>query len=227
MISLVNVTKKYDLDSGNSIVPLRNVNLTINKGEFIIITGRSGSGKTTLLNLTAGLIKPTQGQISIGNTDLGEMNDSELSVLRSQKIGFIFQFPSLFPGLTVLENTTMPSIFAPKYQSTGNLERANKLLESMSLKEKAHLHPRHLSAGEQKRVVIARALVNHPAIILADEPTSDLDAQTEQEVMSILKNIQTDGVTIMLATHNLQLISYASRVFRVENGILGEHIEVI
>ena len=220
MITLRNISKEFKPDGKHIITPVRNISLNIQKGELIIIIGRSGSGKTTLLNLTAGLVRPTQGQVFVDNTDLGAMTDDELSTLRSQKMGFIFQFPSLFPNLTVLENVILPTVFVSKVEKNVT-QKATSLLISLGLKEKSGVFPKQLSAGEQKRVVIARALINHPSIILADEPTSDLDGQTEREIMKILKDINASGVTFLMVTHNLQLQSYASRTFRLEDGALN------
>jgi putative ABC transport system ATP-binding protein len=221
MISLQNVTREYQLDADTVITPVRNVSLNIEKGEFIIIIGRSGSGKTTLLNLTAGLVKPTSGQVKIDGVDLGEMNDKQLSTLRSRTLGFVFQFPSLLPSLTVKENVSLPTIFtAAKEKDRG--DRAAKLIDKLGIAGKYNVFPKQLSAGEQKRVVIARALMNNPQLILADEPTSDLDNRTEGEVMDILRDINSSGVTFLIVTHSLQLIPFASRAFKMENGILTE-----
>jgi ABC-type lipoprotein export system ATPase subunit len=222
MITLSGVTKEYRLDEKRVITPVRDVNLEIAKGELIIIIGRSGSGKTTLLNLTAGLVKPTQGNVIIDNVDLSGMNDKQLSALRNRKIGFVFQFPSLFPNLTVQENVLLPAGFETGKVRKSVTERAKALLHNMDIPEKSNVLPKQLSAGEQKRVVIARALINHPEIVLADEPTSDLDAQTEIEIMELLKKYNEAGVTFVVVTHNLQLLRYATRAFKMENNRLND-----
>jgi ABC-type lipoprotein export system ATPase subunit len=222
MITLSGVTKEYRLDEQRVITPVRDVNLNIAKGELITIIGRSGSGKTTLLNLTAGLVKPTQGNVFIDDVNLSGMDDSQLSALRNRKIGFVFQFPSLFPNLTVLENVILPTGFTAKSEQKEASKHAHTLLLNMGINEKSAVLPRQLSAGEQKRVVIARALINNPGIVLADEPTSDLDAQTEIEIMELLKKYNQAGVTFVVVTHNLQLLRYATRAFKMENNQLTD-----
>jgi ABC-type lipoprotein export system ATPase subunit len=220
MITWQNASKDFNLDGKRVITPVKDVTLQVNPGEFIIITGRSGSGKTTLLNLAAGLVKPTRGKVIIDQVDLSFFTDQQLAALRSRELGFIFQFPSLLPNLTALENVVLSSGFAHGNGKGDVLERANNLFADLGIKDKTGSYPRQLSAGEQKRVVIARALMNHPSVILADEPTSDLDSQTEQEIMAILKGVNEAGVAILMVTHHLQLLSYASRAFRMDNGAL-------
>jgi ABC-type lipoprotein export system ATPase subunit len=222
MLSFNNVTKEYQLDEQTTITPVKEVSLSIKPGELIIIIGRSGSGKTTMLNLAAGLVKPTSGKVEIDMMDLGEMNDKRLSVLRSQKIGFVFQFPSLLPALTVKENISLPSIFTSKKRIREANERAVTLLKTMGLEGKQDVYPRQLSAGEQKRVVLSRALINEPQLILADEPTSDLDNKTEDEVMGILRDINSKGVTFLIVTHSMQLVPFATRAFEMIKGSLRE-----
>jgi ABC-type lipoprotein export system ATPase subunit len=220
MLSFKNVTKEFHLDKENTIAPLQNVSLDIGEGEFIVIVGRSGTGKTTLLNLAAGMVKPTSGQVLIDNVDPAEMTDRQLSSLRSQTMGFVFQFPSLLPALTVKDNVSLPAIFAEGNKSRDAGKKALQLLDSLGLAGKAEVYPRQLSAGEQKRVVIARSLINQPRLILADEPTSDLDNRTEKEVMGILRDINSRGVTFLIVTHSLDLIAFAHKAFEMENGQL-------
>ncbi|MDD4858582.1 MAG: ABC transporter ATP-binding protein [Dehalococcoidales bacterium] len=225
MIKFTDVTRDYRLDEETVVTPVNNINLDIKGGEFILIIGRSGSGKTTLLNLAAGLIKPTRGKVFIGGIDLWGMTDEQLASFRNQKIGFSFQFPSLLPSLTAVQNVIVPTLFAAKDKRDGVQKRATDILGMLGLGEKVNVYPKQLSAGEQKRVVIARALINHPGLLLADEPTSDLDAQTEQEIMSLFRSIQASGITIMMVTHSLELIPYATRAFRMENGHLKDVAE--
>ncbi len=222
MITFQNVVKNFRLDKETIITPVNNVNLTVADGEFIIILGRSGSGKTTLLNLAAGLIKPSSGTVLLDGTDLREMTDTQLSAMRSQRLGFVFQFPSLLPSLTVRENIRLPDMFVSRDRDYSREERAAELANRLGLKEKLDVYPRQLSAGEQKRVVIARSLMNEPKFILADEPTSDLDNRTETEVMDILRNINSTGVTFIIVTHSLQLVPFATRAFEMRNGELKE-----
>lgn len=220
MLTFRNVTKKFRLDAETTITPVREVALDVAQGEFIIIVGRSGTGKTTLLNLAAGLVRPTSGQVLMNNSDLSALNDKQLSSLRSHKIGFIFQFPSLLPSLTVQDNVSLPAIF--KERRNGADARAQELIKTLGLAEKMGVFPRQLSAGEQKRVVIARSLINQPQVILADEPTSDLDTRTEREVMEILRDINSSGVTFLVVTHSLELIPFASRAFEMKEGQLNQ-----
>jgi len=222
MISIRNVTRRYKLDENTIIEPVSNVSLEIHRGEFIIIIGRSGSGKTTLLNLMAGLIKPSAGQILTDGVNLQGMNDRELSRLRSREIGFVFQFPSLLPSLKLIDNVRFPHTFISGGKKQDVTERACRLLEMVGLAEKLECLPRQLSAGEQKRAVIARSLINEPQVLLTDEPTSDLDEKTEKEIMSLMMTIRSAGVTVVMVTHNLQLIPYASRAFKMENSTLTE-----
>ena len=221
MLSFKNVTKEFRLDEGNTITPVRDVSLKIEPGEFIVIIGRSGTGKTTLLNLAAGLVRPTSGWVEMDGRDLAAMSDKEIASLRSQKLGFVFQFPSLIPSLSVQENVSLPATFAGGGGSKGAKGRAVQLLGTLSLASKVDVYPKQLSAGEQKRVVIARALINQPQLVLADEPTSDLDTRTEKEVMDILRDINVKGVTFLIVTHSLELANFASRAFEMENGHLS------
>lgn len=220
MLSFCNVTKNYKLDSETTITPVKDVTLDVDQGEFIIIVGRSGTGKTTLLNLAAGLVKPTSGQIMMDDLDLAELDDKQLSSLRSNNIGFIFQFPSLLPSLTVRDNVSLPAIF--KERKNGATARAVELISTLGLADKMGVFPRQLSAGEQKRVVIARSLINHPQVILADEPTSDLDTRTEQDVMGFLRDINSKGVTFLVVTHSLELIPFATRAFEMKGSRLNQ-----
>lgn len=204
------------------VTPVRHVSLTVSRGDFIIIVGRSGSGKTTLLNLAAGLVKPTSGEVFIGDANVRNMNDKQLSLLRNRKIGFVFQYPSLLSSLNALENVALPASFGPGQRRRNANARASELLELMGLSERLESYPRQLSAGEQKRVVIARSLMNAPEVVLADEPTSDLDEQTEQEIMTLMRQIHAEGVTIMIVTHSLELMRYATRALRMEDGVLTD-----
>jgi ABC-type lipoprotein export system ATPase subunit/FtsP/CotA-like multicopper oxidase with cupredoxin domain len=219
MISLINVSKEYRLDDTNSITPIKGINLEVQPGEFLMIVGRSGSGKTTLLNLCAGLIKPTSGQVLIDGVDIQSMNEEELSALRSRKIGFIFQFQSMLPNLTVIENVAMPAA-AIGSSKEDTFSRAAGLLHMVGLGGRMDVLPKQLSAGELRRVAIARSLINHPEIILADEPTADLDEENELSVVSILKKVHETGVTIIMITHSNELVPYSTRALKVENGSL-------
>lgn len=220
MIKLVNVTKEFNLDE-QVITPVRDVSLEIGKGEFVIIIGRSGTGKSTLLNLVAGLIRPSSGSVLVEGRDLAGLSDKEMSRLRSREMGYVFQFPSLLPALTIRDNIAMPSTFSAEKNRQGSPKRAEELAQMLGLGERLECYPRHLSAGEQKRAVIARALMNQPRILLADEPTSDLDERTEKEIMGLLKQIHDSGVTILMVTHSLGLVPYATRAYSMDKGQLN------
>lgn len=222
MIALRDVRKTYMLSRDRSVEAVRGVSLEIERGEFVIITGRSGSGKTTLLNLVAGMTRPTSGQVLLEGTDLWGLSDRQQSLLRNRKLGFVFQFPSLLPSLTALENVVLPTIFGVQNGPDPH-ERATQLLGEVGLQDKLASYPRQLSAGQQQRVVIARALMNGPELLLADEPTSDLDEQTEQEIMALFREIhEKTGVTVLLVTHTSQLVPYGTRALRMASGIIVE-----
>jgi ABC-type lipoprotein export system ATPase subunit len=223
MIQLENVTKIYPLAKQADVTAVREVSLEIQRGEFVVITGRSGSGKTTLLNLASGLTQPTTGRVLWEGLDLWTVSDLQRSRMRNQKIGFVFQFPSLLPALTVLENVTLPTVFSANGAQPGNRERARELLETVGLASKINVLPRQLSAGQQQRVVVARALFNQPELLLADEPTSDLDEKTEHEIMELFAGIHGEtGITIVMVTHTTQLVRYGTRSLRMAEGRIAE-----
>ncbi len=223
MIELDQVAKIYPLSKENSVQAVRGVSLKIEKGEFVVITGRSGSGKTTLLNLMAGLTHPSSGRVLFEGQDLWSLPDRQQAMLRNRKIGFVFQFPSLLPTLTTRENVALPTIFGGDGAKEEGTARSSELLELVGLKDKENAYPRQLSAGQQQRVVIARALMNHPQLLLADEPTSDLDEQTETEIMDLFKQVYDEtGVTIVLVTHSTSLIRYGTRDIKMAGGKVTE-----
>ena len=220
MIELRNVTKVYAAPNQAAVTAVRDVSLVVARGQFVVITGRSGSGKTTLLNLAAGLTDPTSGVVLLQGANLRALPDRQRSLWRNEKIGFIFQFPSLLPSLSVLENVVLPTVFG-RQRDNHIHERATELLQEVGLGEKLMAFPRQLSAGQQQRVVVARSLINHPEILLADEPTSDLDEQTEVEIMSLLKEIHgARGITVMMVTHTRELVRYGTRAIEMANGAI-------
>jgi putative ABC transport system ATP-binding protein/lipoprotein-releasing system ATP-binding protein len=220
MIALKEVTKTYPIAKTAPVQAVRGVSLQIERGEFVIITGRSGSGKTTLLNLAAGLTRPSSGSVFFEGADLHSLTEKERARLRSQKVGFVFQFPSLLPSLTVLENVQMPAIFANGHAPNGSGARAVELLKAVGLADKLGAYPRQLSAGQQQRVVIARALINQPDLLVADEPTSDLDEQTEQEIMQLFKRFFIEnGLTILMVTHTSELLPFGTRALEMAGGV--------
>jgi len=228
MILLSEVTKKYELGKGNSVTAVRGVDLEINQGEFVIIVGRSGSGKTTLLNLAAGLTHPTTGQVFLDGVDLWNLSDKEQSGLRNKKIGFVFQFPSLLPTLTVLENVVLPTIFGSNRPDFEAAKRAEEMLINVGLADKVNVYPRQLSAGQQQRVVIARSLMNEPEVLLADEPTSNLDEKTEMEIMDLFRDLhERMGLTIVLVTHTRQLITPGMRSIEMAEGLIVDRSPVL
>ena len=235
VITLDKVHKIYTVSREQRVPAVRGVDLTVARGEFLIITGRSGSGKTTLLNLAAGLTPPTQGRVlweEAGSPsgdaggrvlDLWRLSDRQRSLLRNERIGFVFQFPSLLPALTVLENVTLPTVFSANGAGPQTRAWATELLHTVGLAEKLNVYPRQLSAGQQQRVVVARALFNRPQVLLADEPTSDLDEKTEQEIMDLFQAIHAEtGVTIVVVTHTTELVRYGTRHVRMAEGQVVE-----
>ena len=219
MIMLENVTKTYPSERQRPVVAVQEVTLEIPRGAFLVVTGRSGSGKTTLLNLVAGLTRPTAGRIWFESADWQALPDRRQSIIRNQKIGFVFQFPSLLPSLTTLENVVLPGIFGHGRAHSATYDRARALLRSLDLADKLGAYPRQLSAGQQQRLVIARALLNEPEILLADEPTSDLDEQTELEILELIKKLHVNtGITVVLVTHSTQLVRYGTQSIKMAEG---------
>ena len=222
MITLQNISKTYEIRGAAPVTALENVDLETAEGEFLVIIGRSGSGKTTLLNIAAGLTRPTSGKILLDGTDLWSMRDREQTGLRNRKLGFVFQFPSLIPTLSALENVMLPVSFDNHHENDGRA-RAIELLETVGLGDRLASLPRQMSAGQQQRVVIARSLMNRPQVLLADEPSSDLDEETEKEIMSLFSDIHSrTGVTIMMVTHARQLVEYGTRAVEMAAGRLRE-----
>lgn len=215
-----NLCKVYRTGRGETYA-VRGVNLEIKRGEFISIVGHSGCGKTTLLSLIGGLISPTHGSVFVGGVDIWGLGDRELSALRNKKIGFIFQFASLIPTLNVMDNLILPTIFGGEGKEA--YERAERLLKMVDLSDKMHSYPSQLSGGQQRRAAIVRAFMNKPEIILADEPTGDLDEETELEVMKLFQKMnKEENVTFLLVTHNLNLAKQADRALSMRGGVVTE-----
>jgi putative ABC transport system ATP-binding protein len=219
IVQVANLEKTYLL--GNLTVnALRGVNLTLHQSEFVVITGPSGSGKTTLLNIIGTLDKPSAGTVTIDGEDITGMNDGQLTRLRRYKIGFVFQFHNLIPVLTAVENVELPLLTAGVKPKAAQ-ERASIMLERVGLKERlAHL-PDELSGGEQQRVAIARALANHPKIILADEPTGDLDTKTGTEVVQIMYDAaKRENASVLVVTHDPVVADRAEKLFEMRDGMI-------
>jgi len=218
-LQIENLTKTYTVDH-TSFVGVDNISLAINRGDFLSIVGHSGSGKTTLISIVGGILKPTSGRVLLDGTDICTLNDNKLSEYRVNRIGFMFQFASLLPILTAKENVLLPGLFNP-VKNIADEKTAVDLLEMVGIGEKTDSYPSQLSGGQQRRVAIARALLNKPDIILADEPTGDLDEDTEAEIMNLFEDInQNHGVTIILITHNLELAGKAQKKIKMSKGQL-------
>lgn len=220
MIEIKGITKTYKA-GGEIFKAVDSVSLSINKGELMSIVGHSGSGKTTLLSLIGGLTRPDSGTVVIGGTDLWSISDDELSAFRNRRINFVFQFASLIPTLTALENVMLPTAFG---KWDGNVAaKAEELLGMVGLGDKLNNYPSQLSGGQQRRVAIARAFINDPEIVLADEPTGDLDEETEADIFQLFHRFNSEkGVTFIIVTHNKELAAKTRRQVRMVHGVLGE-----
>ncbi len=219
MIEVNNLSKTYKVGS-DTIKAVDMADLYIEKGEFVSIVGHSGSGKTTLLSLIGGLTRPDSGTVVIENTDLWSISDNELSEFRNKKINFIYQFSSLIPTLNVQENVILPTVFGKKEDRNGDYAR--HLLERVDLVDKINAYPSQLSGGQQRRVAIARAFINRPDIVLADEPTGDLDEDTEAETMNLFRKMnEEEGITFILVTHSSEIAMQCKKHYRMNKGILG------
>ncbi len=220
MIEVKDLTKTYEID-GQALKAVDTVSFAVKKGEMVSIIGYSGSGKTTLLSLVGGLTRPDSGQVIIDDINIWSMNDDSLSEFRNKKISFIYQFSSLIPTLTALENIMLPTAFGNYTEDIGGY--AKELLNIVGLGDKMNSYPSHLSGGQQRRVAIARAFINRPEIILADEPTGDLDEETEKEVIRLFHRMNEDmGITFIIVTHNKEIASQAKRRFKMNNGVLSQ-----
>jgi putative ABC transport system ATP-binding protein len=221
MIALEDITKTYHL--GTIDVPvLKHINLSIAAGEYVAIMGASGSGKSTLMNIIGCLDRPTSGRYLLDGIDLTTLRDDELADIRNQYIGFVFQQFNLLPWLTALANVMMPMIYADVDRSQ-RVEQATAALAQVGLIDRLHNRPNQLSGGQQQRVAIARALVNHPALVLADEPTGALDSKTSAEIIGLLTELNQQGTTIAIVTHDANVADQTKRIIRMLDGtILGQ-----
>ncbi|AKB48983.1 ABC transporter, ATP-binding protein [Methanosarcina sp. Kolksee] len=218
IIQVIDIKKSYIL--GDLEVPvLRDINLKVREGEFLAIMGPSGSGKSTLMNLIGFLDRPTEGTIIIKGLDINKLSDKEVARLRGLEIGFVFQTFNLIPRLTALENVELPT-YANTRSGIDTHERAKELLKLVGLEDRMHHKPGELSGGQSQRVAIARALINDPAILLADEPTGNLDSKTGCEILNIFRKLNEDGRTIVMITHDPEIAGYANRIVLVKDGII-------
>jgi ABC-type lipoprotein export system ATPase subunit len=220
LISCTDLLKTYSSE-GKILKAVDRVNLEVEKGDFVTILGHSGSGKTTLLSLVGGLTKPDGGTVHIDGIENWQQSDPALADLRNRKIGFIFQFASLIPTLTVIENILLPLSFSRRPE--GDRNYGLQLLDRVGLLDRANTLPGQLSGGQQRRVAIARSFINRPEIILADEPTGDLDEVTEREILGLFKQFNGEGVTFIVVTHNRDLAGtqHEARVFNMVQGVLS------
>ena len=219
LIELSRVTKSFPLGSG-TFQALKNVSLSIPKGQLIAITGKSGSGKSTLLNIIAGIDKPSEGNVSINGVQVEKLSESALATWRGKNIGVVFQFFQLLPTLTILENVMLPMDFCNSYPKKERKERALALLEQVNIKEQADKLPSTLSGGQQQRVAIARALANDPPVIIADEPTGNLDSQTATSIFELFAALTRSGKTVIIVTHEKDFSSYFENVIAIADGVI-------
>ena len=218
LITLLDIGRKYVIGA-ETIHALKSVSLTIEEGEFVALMGPSGSGKSTLMNILGCLDTPTKGTYILNGNQVSEMSDSELAEIRNKEIGFVFQTFNLLPRSSSLENVALPLVYA----GIGRVQRedrAQKTLESVGLGNRVHHKPNELSGGQRQRVAVARALVNNPSIILADEPTGNLDTKTSVEIMGLLEEIHSKGNTIILVTHEEDIAQHAHRIVRMRDGLI-------
>lgn len=220
IIQLKDLVKNYYV--GSIVVhALRSITLDINKNEYVAIMGPSGSGKSTLMNLIGCLDTATEGEYILNGTDVSQMEDNQLAEIRNREIGFVFQTFNLLPRYTALENVMLPMVYAGVSKQLRN-ERAREVIESVQLTDRMDHRPNELSGGQRQRVAVARALVNNPSIILADEPTGNLDSKTSRDIMSLLDEIHSQGNTIILVTHEEDIARHAHRIIRLMDGEVSE-----
>ena len=218
MIEFRQVTKIYNVGS-ELVHALAGVSLTINTGEFVAIMGASGSGKSTMMSIIGCLDRPTEGEYLLNGKAVQKLTEDELAGVRNKELGFVFQQFNLLPRMTTIDNVTLPLIYAHADHHE-RVKLAERALEQVGLKDRMHHRPNQLSGGQQQRVSIARALVNNPKILLADEPTGALDSHTSSEIMSLLTDLHTQGRTVILVTHDAEVASYAKRQIRLKDGLI-------
>ncbi|MCS6973989.1 MAG: ABC transporter ATP-binding protein [Cyclobacteriaceae bacterium] len=218
MIETQNIAKVYRMGN-NEVRALQSISITIHKGEYVAFMGPSGSGKSTLMNIIGCLDTPTSGTYILNNQLVSEMTENELAEVRNKEIGFVFQTFNLLPRATALENVALPLIYAG-YSRSEREDRAMEVLESVGLGDRWHHKPNELSGGQRQRVAIARALVNNPSIILADEPTGNLDTKTSYDIMNLFQELHDKGNTIIMVTHEDDIAHYAHRIIRLRDGLI-------
>jgi putative ABC transport system ATP-binding protein len=227
ILEIRDLTKEYKRNSSDrrsaTFAAVNKVSLDIASGDFVSIIGRSGSGKTTFLNIVAGLLKPSSGTVTMDGRSILTLSDKEASLLRNSEIGYVPQGQSLLANLTVLENVSLPLyLFKHDWDAEETAARALALLEQVGIGHLAASYPKHLSGGELRRVSIARSLINKPALLIADEPTGDLDRETTAGIMELFRRIAAEGTAVLLVTHELDTLEYGNRVYTMDGGNLAE-----
>jgi ABC-type lipoprotein export system ATPase subunit len=219
-LSCVALAKTYTAERGE-IEAVKGIDLKVRRGEFASIVGRSGSGKSSFLAMIGGLSRPSRGSVRIEDVDIWTLSDDRLADFRNRRIGFVYQFGSLLPTLRIIDNVALPARLDPAQDTAGAYRRARESLDQLGLSDYLNAYPREISSGEQRRAVIARALINEPALLLADEPTSDLDEVTESQIVEGFKRLNRErGLTLIMVTHNLRLAEHMDRVIHISNGRL-------
>mgnify|MGYP001484406390 CR=1 FL=1 len=218
LLDLKGIAKKYSIGTEN-VNALRKIDLSINKGEYVALMGPSGSGKSTLMNIIGCLDTPSEGTYFLNGNEVSTMSDNELAVIRNKEIGFIFQTFNLVPRSNALDNVALPLVYAGVKKEDRN-ERATRALSDVGLKDRMLHKPNELSGGQRQRVAVARALVNNPSIILADEPTGNLDSKTSEEIMALFEEIHKNGNTIIVVTHEEDIARHAHRIVRLKDGMI-------
>ena len=223
VIEIRNIIRDFQLGQ-ETVHVLKGIDLDIEKGDYVALMGPSGSGKSTLMNLLGCLDSPTDGDYFLNKTNVSKMTDSELAAVRNKEIGFVFQTFNLLPRMSALENVALPLVYSGMSR-TDREDRAREVLESVGLGDRVSHKPNELSGGQRQRVAIARALVNNPAIILADEPTGNLDTKTSIEIMSIFEKIQASGNTVIIVTHEPDIAEHAHRIIRLRDGLIEKDVK--
>ena len=218
LLEIKDIKRDFKLGS-ETLHVLKGINLTIEKGEYVALMGPSGSGKSTLMNILGCLDTPTSGEYILNGKDVSKMTDTELADIRNKEIGFVFQTFNLMPRTTALDNVALPMVYAGVSKEKCH-ERAKEVLKLVGLEDRMLHKPNELSGGQRQRVAVARALVNHPSIILADEPTGNLDSKTSYEIMNLFNEIYQNGNTVILVTHEEDIAQYAQRIIRLKDGLI-------
>ena len=218
LLEIKDIKRDFKLGS-ETLHVLKGINLTIEKGEYVALMGPSGSGKSTLMNILGCLDTPTSGEYILNGKDVSKMTDTELADIRNKEIGFVFQTFNLMPRTTALDNVALPMVYAGVSKEKRH-ERAKEVLKLVGLEDRMLHKPNELSGGQRQRVAVARALVNHPSIILADEPTGNLDSKTSYEIMNLFNEIYQNGHTVILVTHEEDIAQYAQRIIRLKDGLI-------